>query len=109
MGHCKQLRRRQNINNQLSKSKTMAAKKTVEVWQRPSAENGNAMDTAAVAAKATAEGNGCNDSNGIVDDRGHGDTRCKGNGGGVCCGEEAVGAAAVAAVRQCQGWQRQLQ
>ena len=53
----KQLRRRQKLNNQLSKSKKMATKTTAEVVWRPSAEDGNAA-MVAVAAKATAEGGG---------------------------------------------------
>ena len=53
----KQLRRRKKLNNQLSKSKKMAAKTTVEVVWRPSAEEGNVAMVAA-AAKAMAEGGG---------------------------------------------------
>jgi hypothetical protein len=53
----KQLRRRQKLNNQLSKSNIMAAKTTAEVVWRPSVEDSNAA-MVAVAAKATAEGGG---------------------------------------------------
>ena len=51
----KQLRRRQKLNNQLSKSNTMAEKTTAEVVWRLSVENSNAA-MVAVAAKEMAEG-----------------------------------------------------
>ena len=53
----KQLRRRQKLNNQLSKSNTMAVKTTAEVVWRPSVEYSNA-EIVAVVAKATAESSG---------------------------------------------------
>ena len=51
----KQLRQRQKLNNQQSKSNTMAEKTTAEVVWRLSVEDSNAAMVAMVA-KATAEG-----------------------------------------------------
>jgi hypothetical protein len=81
----KLLRQREKINNQQSKSENMAAKTMAEVWQGPSAKDSD-VAMAAVAAKATVEGNGCDEGNSIVDDNG--------NSGGA-----RAMAAAMAAVR----------
>jgi len=76
------LRRRQKINNQLSKSKQMVAKRMGEVWRQPP-ENDKGASTlmamavtaaAAVAAEAMAERD-CN---------GSGDCDGSGDGGGCC-------------------------
>jgi hypothetical protein len=91
----------QKINNQQSKSKKMVRKRTAEVWQRPPADDGNVATATAMAmaialvkeaTTAVAEGNGCDEGNGIVDDSSGGRGKAKGNGNG-CGGGSSIGTA----------------